>query len=98
MAGARDENGDAGGAAVTGRSVTAWPKRSVHNGLLLSALWDAAFDQGFISFADDGTAVASPRLSEAAIKSLCSDTARRLEGLRDAHRPNLAVHRARHGF
>src|SRR3977135_1680410 len=27
----------------------------VHNGLLLSALWDAAFDAGLISFADDGT-------------------------------------------
>ena len=27
----------------------------VHNGLLLSALWDAAFDCGLISFADDGT-------------------------------------------
>ena len=25
----------------------------VHNGLLLSALWDAAFDAGLISFADD---------------------------------------------
>ena len=31
----------------------------VHNGLLLSALWDAAFDKGLVSFADDGTAVAS---------------------------------------
>jgi HNH endonuclease len=27
----------------------------IHNGLLLSALWDAAFDQGLVSFADDGT-------------------------------------------
>ncbi len=26
----------------------------VHNGLLLSALWDAAFDKGLVSFADDG--------------------------------------------
>jgi hypothetical protein len=26
----------------------------VHNGLLLSALWDATFDQGLVSFADDG--------------------------------------------
>ena len=35
----------------------------VHNGLLLSALWDAAFDSGLVSFADDGTALASPELS-----------------------------------
>jgi predicted restriction endonuclease len=32
----------------------------VHNGLLLSALWDAAFDTGLVSFADDGTVRASP--------------------------------------
>jgi hypothetical protein len=35
----------------------------VHNGLLLSALWDAAFDTGLVSFADDGTVLASPDLS-----------------------------------
>jgi predicted restriction endonuclease len=35
----------------------------VHNGLLLSALWDAAFDVGLISFANDGTVLASPALS-----------------------------------
>ena len=28
----------------------------VHNGLLLSALWDAAFDKGLTSFADGGSA------------------------------------------
>ena len=37
----------------------------VHNGLLLSALWDCAFDAGLISFADTGRGVAlafaSPR-------------------------------------
>jgi HNH endonuclease len=35
----------------------------VHNGLLLSALWDAAFDKGLVSFADDGTPLASLDLS-----------------------------------
>jgi putative restriction endonuclease len=42
----------------------------VHNGLLLSALWDAAFDKGLVSFADDGTPLASPRLSRAAREAL----------------------------
>ena len=28
----------------------------VHNGLLLSALWDAAFDRGLVTFDDDGAA------------------------------------------
>jgi putative restriction endonuclease len=46
------------------------PQRpDVHNGLLLSTLWDAAFDRGLISFADDGTVLASSQLSEARTRS-----------------------------
>jgi predicted restriction endonuclease len=70
----------------------------VHNGLLLSALWDAAFDQGLVSFADDGTALIGAKLSEAARKTLGVEAASPLRGLRDAHQANLAVHRSRHGF
>jgi hypothetical protein len=70
----------------------------VHNGLLLSALWDAAFDTGLVSFADDGTVLASPELSAAARTALSIESTPRLSNLRDAHRANLAAHRARHGF
>jgi len=70
----------------------------VHNGLLLSALWDAAFDQGLVSFGDDGTPLASSSLSAVARQALAIDTAPALRGLREAHRANLAVHRARHGL
>jgi hypothetical protein len=70
----------------------------VHNGLLLSALWDAAFDRGLISFADDGTVLAGPRLSETAQSALGLSSAPPLRGLRDAHRSNLALHRTRNGF
>jgi hypothetical protein len=70
----------------------------VHNGLLLSALWDAAFDKGLVSFAGDGTVRASTSLSASARQALGIDTAPALRGLRDAHRANLAAHRARHGF
>jgi predicted restriction endonuclease len=70
----------------------------VHNGLLLSALWDAAFDQGLVSFADDGTVRASSSLSATARQTLGIDAAPALRVLRDAHRVNLAAHRARHGF
>ena len=70
----------------------------VHNGLLLSALWDAAFDKGLVSFADDGTPLASPRLSEVARNILALEQATSLCGLLDAHRANLAIHRARHGL
>jgi hypothetical protein len=45
----------------------------VHNGLLLSALWDAAFDCGLVSFADDGTPRASPKLSQIARTALGLD-------------------------
>ena len=60
----------------------------VHNGLLLSALWDAAFDRGLVSFADDGAVLANPKLSETARKALDLANAPPLTGLRDAHRPN----------
>jgi len=68
----------------------------VHNGLLLSALWDAAFDRGLISFADEGTILAN--LNETARKALSLSEAPHLVGLRDAHRINLALHRTRNGF
>ena len=70
----------------------------VHNGLLLSALWDAAFDQGLVSFDDDGTLRVSATLSETARQALGVASVAPLAGLRDAHRANLAAHRARHGF
>lgn len=38
----------------------------VNNGLLLSALWDAAFDSGLVSFDDDGAALISSQLSSEA--------------------------------
>jgi len=70
----------------------------VHNGLLLSALWDAAFDKGLVSFNDDGTLRISASLSESARQALGVATVPPVAGLRDDHRANLAAHRARHGF
>ena len=42
----------------------------VHNGLLLSALWDAAFDRALVTFDDDGNSEVSPMLSDAARQAL----------------------------
>ncbi|MBR1032961.1 HNH endonuclease [Bradyrhizobium liaoningense] len=70
----------------------------VHNGLLLSALWDAAFDRGLVSFGDDGLVLASPRLDAKARIALGLSAAPHLVGLRDEHRANLGLHRSRHGF
>jgi hypothetical protein len=70
----------------------------VHNGLLLSALWDAAFDRGLVSFDGDGTVLVSSKLSEAARAALGVDRVPLLSGLRDGNQKNLAAHRARHDF
>ncbi|MFP1130787.1 HNH endonuclease [Asticcacaulis sp. W401b] len=64
----------------------------VHNGLLLSSLWDAAFDAGLVSFDNNGRAIASPALSdEAAVHMLLSDASPL--PLSPQHLPALAWHR-----
>jgi hypothetical protein len=70
----------------------------VYNGLLLSALWDAAFDSGLISFADDGSILITDQIGAATRAALAITPTIRLNGLRDQHRANLAVHRERNGF
>jgi hypothetical protein len=70
----------------------------VHNGLLLAALWDAAFDAGLVSFGHEGELLVSPQLGAAARRVLGVETAPPLSNLREAHRANLAAHRGRHGF
>jgi len=65
----------------------------VFNGLLLSALWDAAFDSGFVTFGADGRAILSPSLSQKARRELAIDTVGRIR-LRDEHQPYLEFHRA----
>jgi hypothetical protein len=70
----------------------------VYNGLLLSALWDAAFDCGLVSFADDGAPLANPNLNAPAHAALALDCAPRLSALRDGHRANLRRHRIKYGF
>lgn len=64
----------------------------VHNGFLLSSLWDAAFDCGLISFEDDGALLVSRQMGQAARKSLDVQSASRLP-LHDEHRPRLRWHR-----
>ncbi|MDR6306032.1 hypothetical protein GGQ85_003760 [Nitrobacter vulgaris] len=64
----------------------------VHNGLLLSALWDAAFDAGLVTFGDDGAVLPSPQLEAAAYQALGIGKTLRL-ALRDENQPYLAYHR-----
>jgi hypothetical protein len=70
----------------------------VHNGLLLSALWDAAFDSGLVTFGNDGRALASPRLSSSSVEALGLHSVQPLAGLTDSHFANLARHRTRFGY
>ena len=62
----------------------------VHNGFLLSALWDAAFDRGLVTFNDEGQPQFSPFLSDSACAEL-----RWQEPipLTDKHRRQLSWHR-----
>lgn len=69
----------------------------VHNGLLLSALWDAAFDAGLVSCDDEGRVRRSPSLSPAAAARLEVESAMALK-LTDGHRQSLRCHRQKHGF
>jgi hypothetical protein len=62
----------------------------VHNGLLLSALWDAAFDSGLVSFDDAGTPLFSPSLGPDARALLRWQKPLRLS---EKHREKLAWHR-----
>lgn len=64
----------------------------VHNGLLLSALWDAAFDRMLVTFDDAGKPEFSPELSQAARSAL--NWTQTIQ-LTDEHRRNLARHRSR---
>lgn len=62
----------------------------VHNGLLLSALWDVAFDNGFVTFDDLGQPVFSSQLGSAAVACLNWNSP---VFLTDKHRRNLEWHR-----
>lgn len=64
----------------------------VHNGLLLSALWDAAFDRALVTFDDNGIPEFSPQLSVAARQALQWKPP---IPLTDLHRQNLAHHSKR---
>lgn len=77
------------------RDATDRERLDVHNGLLLAAHLDIAFDQGFISVADGGTVLVSTRLPTREREVLGVDVPRRVEGLLPAHSPYLAWHRER---
>lgn len=64
----------------------------VHNGLLLAAHWDAAFDAGLVTFGDDGAALFSRHMRPSTLRILTAGAASGIS-LTDAHRSQLARHR-----
>ncbi|NYJ14712.1 hypothetical protein GGI64_005810 [Rhizobium leguminosarum] len=64
----------------------------VHNGLLLSALWDAAFDAGLVTFDRNGKVPPSAKLDVQAQAQLCISASKSID-LRDEHQPFLDYHR-----
>jgi HNH endonuclease len=64
----------------------------IYNGLLLSALWDAAFDRALVTFDDEGRPEFSAGLSDAARAELRWRTP---VSLTEEHRRRLARHRER---
>lgn len=70
-----------------------------HNGLLLAAGLDAAFDKGLISFKDDGEMLVRSDLSHADAESVGIRSGMRLrKALSAQSRSYLAQHRHRYGF
>lgn len=65
----------------------------VYNGLLLAPHLDAAFDRGFITFANDGTLLVSATLDADAQRLLGFAPTMRLDALTDHHRKYMAWHR-----
>jgi predicted restriction endonuclease len=64
-----------------------------YNGLLLSPAYDAVFDSGLITFADDGGIVVSAQLTPLRLQQLGLDVMARTSRIHDEHRVYLAFHR-----
>lgn len=68
-------------------------ERDMFNGFILGPAYDAAFDAGLISFADDGSILISPMISASQLAAVGGTYSAKVRTLADAHRSNLAHHR-----
>lgn len=64
-----------------------------YNGILLAVHIDRLFDGGWISFADDGTLIVSPRLPSSVSGRLLANLLSLKIDIQDEHRPYLTYHR-----
>jgi hypothetical protein len=82
--------------------IVPWSEDKAHrlnpeNVILLSSLWDTAFDRGLVSFDDEGIAIFSKSLSKHSRDVLKNSEVRSL-ALTDDRRGFLKVHRSKHGL
>lgn len=63
------------------------------NGLLLAPTYDALFDEGLISFREDGESIQSPKLTSAEARTLGVNFPVRLRRIEDRHLDYLKYHR-----
>jgi putative restriction endonuclease len=75
--------------------VTDAERLDVFNGLLLAPQLDAAFDQGFITVADDGAVIISPALPPVAACLLGLNKPMRVATLTNSHRTYLFWHKTK---
>lgn len=75
--------------------VTDAERLDVFNGFLLAPQLDAAFDQGFITVADNGAVIISPALPPVAASLLGFDKPMRVATLTNSHRTYLSWHRTK---
>ena len=75
------------------RASTTFEKLDGNNGLLLSPHVDHLFDQGFISFADDGALLVSPQADLDTLRSWGVETEGNFASFRPQQQPYLAFHR-----
>jgi hypothetical protein len=64
-----------------------------YNGLLLSPSYDAAFDSGLISFAENGEPILTSELTPSRVEQLGISSTARISGLQEGHRGYLDFHR-----
>lgn len=67
------------------------------NVILLSALWDQAFDRGLVTFSGEGIALFSSRLSKRSKEALRATETYSIS-MTERRRSYLAQHRTKHGF
>ena len=63
------------------------------NGILLSPLWDAAFDRGLVTFSDNGDAIFGDQFSKNTLNNMLEPSALRILRFNNKHKENLRWHR-----